>query len=358
MAVSIAVPSSKLNLVRESVDLVKAELVGQFAHEGWKLSEVRVIATEAPARIPTSPPKKRELLDGLARAIKDDVKAYDVKVLCDDLGMPPHPDAEADPFSSKHRYVTSRLQGTDSEQMVGMIRCFLTDYENVELEELLGRYRPIGHGGPVKNLVFGSVKKPDLVLLDALSNDLGLVNKDDALIFDGGIPEDGLSWRQLVRELLPTDAEEDLREAGLRLYHRLTECLASDAERNLFHAYAKRYRRLGFDQPALVPQVWLHYDPKAAWQRGAGSPLSRQRMDFLLLLAGRRRVVLEVDGIHHYSDGAGWASTAKYAEMVRADRDLRLAGYEVYRFGGAELMETESTRVLLDSFLGKLFRLG
>jgi hypothetical protein len=270
--------------------------------------------------------------------------------------MPPHPDPEADPFTSKRVYVNSRMQAVELERVVGMARHFLEDYDDACLEELLSRYRPTGHGGTVKNLVFGSTRKPDLVLRDALSNDLGLINKDEALLFDGGIPEDGLSWRQLVTALLPAEAAEDLRKASLHLYHRLVECLASAAERNLFRAHAERYGQLGFDQPALIPQVWLHYDPKAAWQRDGAGPLDRQRMDFLLLLAGRRRVVLEVDGIQHYRDEEGRPSPSKYAEMVRGDRDLRLAGYEVYRFGGVELMDIEATRALLEPFLDALLK--
>lgn len=353
---SIAVQGSKLNLVRENVALVRAELLGQFAHEGWKLTGLNAVAAEAPAPAATSPPKKHELISELANAIADAFKAYDVAAICDDLGMPPHPDPEADPFKSKRVYVTSRLQTLDLEHIVGMARHVLEDLDDASLEELLSRYRPTGHGGTVKNLVFGSTRKPDLVLRDALSNDLGLINKDEALLFDGGIPEDGLSWRQLVTSLLPAEAAEDLRKASLHLYHRLVDCLASDAERHLFRAYAERYGRLGFDQPALIPQVWLHYDPKAGWQRDGGRPLDRQRMDFLLLLAGRRRVVLEVDGIQHYSDAKGSPSPSKYGEMVRADRDLRLAGYEVFRFGGAELMSIAATRVLLEPFLDSLLR--
>ncbi|HSH59866.1 MAG TPA: hypothetical protein VK988_09555 [Acidimicrobiales bacterium] len=272
--------------------------------------------------------------------------------------MPPHPNPQADPFSSKRVYVTSRMQTVDLERVVGMARRFLEDYDDASLEVLVSRYRPAGHGGTVKNLVFSSTRKPDLVLRDALSNDLGLINKDEALLFDGGIPEDGLSWRQLVTALLPAEAADDLRKASLHLYHRLVECLTSTPECNLFRAYAERYGRLGFDQPALIPQVWLHYDPKAAWQRDGDGPLDRQRMDFLLLLAHRRRVVLEVDGVQHYSDEAGRPSPAKYAEMVRADRDLRLAGYEVYRFGGAELMDIAATRALLGPFLDALLKIG
>jgi hypothetical protein len=60
-------------------------------------------------------------------------------------------------------------------------------------------------------------------------------------------------------------------------------------------------------------------------------------MDFLILFSSRHRVVLEVEGKQHYANG-DTASPALYSEMVSEDRRLRLAGYEVYRFGGAELI--------------------
>jgi hypothetical protein len=60
-------------------------------------------------------------------------------------------------------------------------------------------------------------------------------------------------------------------------------------------------------------------------------------MDFLILFSSRHRVVLEVDGKHHYANG-DTASPALYSEMVSEDRRLRLAGYEVYRFGGTKLI--------------------
>ncbi|MFP5361384.1 MAG: hypothetical protein ACLGI5_01485, partial [Thermoleophilia bacterium] len=52
------------------------------------------------------------------------------------------------------------------------------------------------------------------------------------------------------------------------------------------------------------------------------------------------RVVIEVDGKQHYAEGNA-ASPRRYAEMVSEDRRLRLTGYEVYRFGGAELSPTD-----------------
>lgn len=91
--------------------------------------------------------------------------------------------------------------------------------------------------------------------------------------------------------------------------------------------------------PALIPQVYLHYDPytlREIASAQAGQVLPRQRMDFLMLLSNNVRVVIEIDGKQHYAEGHA-ASPRRYATMVSEDRDLRLAGYEVYRFGGAEL---------------------
>lgn len=74
-----------------------------------------------------------------------------------------------------------------------------------------------------------------------------------------------------------------------------------------------------------------------------GGELARQRMDFLMLLPDRRRVVIEVDGQHHYAVNP-YTPEAKpsprfYAEMVAEDRRIRLAGYEVFRFGAYELLQ-------------------
>jgi very-short-patch-repair endonuclease len=99
-------------------------------------------------------------------------------------------------------------------------------------------------------------------------------------------------------------------------------------------------------RPALLPQVYLHYDPLTRKQRGGQpSALVRERMDFLLLLPRRVRVVIEVDGKQHYAEG-DIASPELYSEMVAEDRRLRLQSYEVYRFGGYELMQPGAARML------------
>lgn len=106
--------------------------------------------------------------------------------------------------------------------------------------------------------------------------------------------------------------------------------------------------------PALVPEVWLHWDPKTVKQRGRDA-LLRFRMDFLLLLPNRIRVVLEVDGKHHYSDEGGRGCPVKYANMMADDRELRLSGYEVHRFGAAELDDRTGTETAV-KFFRELFR--
>lgn len=88
--------------------------------------------------------------------------------------------------------------------------------------------------------------------------------------------------------------------------------LDSPPEQLLMRTYCARYAEEGgFDLPALIPQVYLHYDPytrKSGKQSGA---LHRQRMDFLLLAPDRSRIVIEVDGVQHYGRKNRPTSTAR-----------------------------------------------
>ena len=98
------------------------------------------------------------------------------------------------------------------------------------------------------------------------------------------------------------------------------------------------------DLPALIPQVYLYYDPKTKDVRGKNEIFEHQRMDFMLIISSDHRVVIEIDGIQHYSQdkviqGTTYkcADVNRYAKMVSANRDMTLNGYDVYRFGGKEL---------------------
>ena len=224
--------------------------------------------------------------------------------------------------------------------------------------------RRIGSGvrGSMKNLIFAAIgPKPEIVLDDAVNNDLRIVrNEENCLVYDRPLAGHGLLWSELAdwwadREHM---ADQPKHAVWLSLHQRLRRSIdaSNGAELRIFDAYAKRYAAHGTDIPALLPQVYLHYDPytKAHYQTRASTPLQRQRMDFLLLLPHNSRVVIECDGKQHYADDDGRASPRRYAAMMAEDRDLRLKGYEVYRFGGAELTDTPAARQLLETFFNRL----
>jgi len=203
-----------------------------------------------------------------------------------------------------------------------------------------------GVSGEPKNLIFAAVNtKPDLYFVDAINNDIAIGNASDALIYDGFLGNSGLLWKTLVewwrtRQGLAT-SEDAQRSFYLRLQESIkaTESLGQYA---MFDSYYREFSpRMGDALPALIPEVYLHYDPRTVFERGDNPVLRRQRMDFLLLLDHNIRIVIEVDGRQHYSEGDR-AVPAKYAQMVEQDRRLRLGGYELYRFGAAEFSDAAS----------------
>ena len=201
--------------------------------------------------------------------------------------------------------------------------------------------QPIAAGvsGAPKNLIFASINtKPDLYFTDAINNDVAIRNDTDALIYDRFLTDSGLLWNAMVEWWKEREGIADLTEAKRALYKRLVlsvEAAKSPGEYTLFATYYREFPKiLGDRLPALIPQVYLHYDPRSIKERRT-PVLLRQRMDMLLLMEHNIRIVIEVDGKQHYADG-DQASPAKYADMAAEDRRLRLAGYELYRFGAAE----------------------
>ncbi len=130
------------------------------------------------------------------------------------------------------------------------------------------------------------------------------------------------------------------------------------------NCYLEVVKEFGDTIPALLPQVYLYYDSKVQKERTI-KIFDHQCMDFLMLFSGSQRVVIELDGVQHYSDGVVEcpgsrypclvASTAKYASMVSAQREMTLAGYEVYRFGGSEFQIQEHVPIMVRQFLIDLF---
>lgn len=211
-----------------------------------------------------------------------------------------------------------------------------------------------GVQGSVKNLIFAANgPKPELVLIDSVSNDIQIVqNAEYCLVYDKPILERGLLWTDLVDWWCSYHHLDNLerKDQELHLYQRLAASLASQPEKLLFRTYFNQFRyELNNNLPALIPQVYLHYDPKTLAQLQTGQRLARQRMDFLLLFSNHDRVVLEVDGQQHYSEN-NIARPDLYAKMAAEDRRLRLSGYEMYRFGGYELYGEPGKQVVTDFF--------
>lgn len=324
--------------------------------------------------LPAKPPQKLSTRT-LGHAIEEALMSYtrvDLEiVLADELKLEWDGDASpSDRDFTKRDVISGYMSGWGLAQMAALARrvvteCEIPDFLVSELNQLLAVYDGGGGvAGPTKNLIFAaSGPKPEIVLRDAMNNDIEIVkNAEYCLVYDEPVPAEGLRFSRLVawwrdREQLPETVGD--REVGLAVHHRSRASLDSEAERVVFDAYAARYKDT-FDIPALVPQVYLHYDPydqRTRRQNGNGRPLARQRMDFLLLFSDRRRVVIEVDGKQHYAVDDK-ASPNLYARMVAEDRRLRLAGYEVFRFGGAELFRPDSPKMLADFFDQLASRMG
>ena len=212
----------------------------------------------------------------------------------------------------------------------------------------LARHRP-------KNLIFASPAKPDLRFRDAVDNDIEIVTgREQVLVYDEPI-RGALLWGDLQSWWARRERIDEPELAKRSLYQRLLDSLptTSPPQRLLFKAFFEHFRERVPSLPALIPEVWLHYDPKTVRQRGKEA-LFRQRMDYLMLLPAGVRIVLEVDGQHHYSSN-GRAAPQRYAGLARADRELKLCGYDVYRFGADELQGDAGKR-LVAPFFDELFR--
>ncbi|MFE4255354.1 hypothetical protein ACFRU3_38950 [Streptomyces sp. NPDC056910] len=308
-----------------------------------------------------TPAALREAIAGALHA----VKAYELAAACEYLGLEPKKPDE-DPFHSKRIYVRSRLQRKTLPELVDIARRVISEYGDEDLQALVGALGARGVDGEMKNLIFAADgPKPQIVLPDSISNTIRIVkNEQYCLVYDQPLEDRGLSWSDLVAWWVRQHPEhvDDPTGARVSMRERLRRSLGDNgAELLVFDTYTE----LGFDFPALIPQVYLHYDPYSLTELGGVSRLTRQRMDFLLLLNQRARAVIEVDGIQHYArqtdtltmqqPGAVWlADPARYAPMVAEDRQLTLQGYEVYRIGGHELHNHAAAKAMLTEFFQRL----
>jgi AbiJ N-terminal domain 3 len=278
-------------------------------------------------------------------------------------------------FTCSNRRFASFVEGLASGQMLrdeGAQRSFAARV-NEHLAEVGARLEEIDSSGgyPLfrllspassgnrkpKNLVFASPLKPDIRFRSAIDNDIEVVtNADRVLVYDRPVGSSGLRWCDLMSWWMDDREISSAVHAKRTLYQRLKGSIPANSPPQiaLFVAYHKVFGAAIPSLPALLPEVWLHWDPKTVQQRGREA-LLRFRMDFLLLLPNRLRVVVEVDGMTHYASSDGRPSPTRYAENMRADRELKLSGYEVFRFGASELASVDLAEVAVREFFQGLF---
>ena len=218
--------------------------------------------------------------------------------------------------------------------------------------------------GPIKNIIFAAKYKPDIVINDALANDIKIVNGKGALIYDQGIPSNGIRWNALSNWYVSINPEKTEKDMAYLFYN----CLDSESEKLFYKGYISYIKENGKHLPALFPQVYMYYDPKISTQRDI-KIFEHQKMDFMFIISPTQRVVIEIDGQQHYADERvapgtqfkHYASPKRYAEMMSAHREMSLAGYDVYRFGGRELwVNADDTEEIIiervKTFIAALFK--
>lgn len=126
---------------------------------------------------------------------------------------------------------------------------------------------------PIKNIIFVAKYKPDIVIDDALSNDIKVVNANGALIYDQGIPADGISWELLVNWYTLLDIEYTEKMMAKYFY----DSLDSGAERLFFKGYIALSIKLTDEEAvrleaSYTPRIDVNVknsDPKAIAQMSA-----------------------------------------------------------------------------------------
>ncbi len=216
----------------------------------------------------------------------------------------------------------------------------------------------LGVNGQMKNIIFASKYKPEIVLSDALNNDVTIINNaDNCLVYDEPIGRHGITWKEF----------QDWYDNGLFELVTRTDTVTfmrnslgdSPMEQLFFDTYLEITAGKEEKIPALFPQVWLYYDPKLQKDR-IKKIFEHQRMDFIMLFSESNRVVIEIDGVQHYADYVAgnrkhYASVDKYADMMAAQWEMSLAGYDVYRFGAKELYNSAIGKRKVYAFFEGLF---
>ncbi|MDI5969379.1 hypothetical protein POF50_008465 [Streptomyces sp. SL13] len=116
-----------------------------------------------------------------------------------------------------------------------------------------------------KTLIFATTAKPDMRLVNVLDNDIEILQSgDDLLVYDRLVEMNGIRWSDLLRWWQETRDVHDEKAAKRALYKRLLRSMPDDdtsPQCEFFRAYHEVFAGRECDVPALLPEVWLHWDP-------------------------------------------------------------------------------------------------
>ncbi|WP_051055187.1 MULTISPECIES: hypothetical protein [Kitasatospora] len=263
------------------------------------------------------------------------------------------------PFRTRRGYWEVDRENGQLGSIADLCEPILTELADHERQMSTAGYR--GPNGDLRNVIFAARYKPEIVMTDVAKGIIAITkNAEHCLLYDRAITAEGLTAADLIEWWGRRD-ENIILDPGARLARlevRLEEsCPNSEPERQLLRVYWQLARSKGFGSvPAILPQVYLHYDPLTQKQRDQEGRrvLDSQVRDFMMFLPGGRRVILEIDGKTHHATTGGRADPRAYAKMARDSRRLTLQGYELYRFGGWEFMDSENPERMLNDFFAEL----
>lgn len=300
----------------------------------------------------------------IRRHVFDNPGDWSVEELLDELGAFDAIDSRFVRFLEDLVSHANLLRVENQQQVVNTLAPLLRQADGLELREVDtdGGYpvfrivSPQAIHRPPKTVIFGSQLKPDLRVSDTVNNDLDIVDAKGALVYDQPIGPTGLQFGDLAAWWQRTRPDPAGEEARHSLYRRLFNAIPdkSPPQQRVFNLYHRLHSEHLDAMPALLPEVWLHWDPKTVQQRGPQALLG-QRMDFLILGPNNQRIIIEVDGKTHYTDSHGRPSPQVYAQNTRYDRTMQLRGYTIYRFGAIELDTDTDAEILLAQFFSDMF---
>jgi len=175
-------------------------------------------------------------------------------------------------------------------ELIKLAREVIEDYPYDPLIDLVNEIDTKSSGNTnarPKNLIFAANgPKPEIVLLDSVNNDVKITkNAEYCLIYEEHIdPNQGLSWNELLSWWISHHSNEVEDKANKDLYARLLESW-NDAEKIILNTYGFILKEKGFHLPALIPQVYLHFDPLTLKQRGGAKPAKSTKDGFLNVIA-------------------------------------------------------------------------